>query len=105
MKTGVISAVIFFCTALSSPTLAQEAMKEMKMMEAKKETIKSVSCDPACGFSVRSHDDAELVAIVKEHAKKHHSMDMKDEDVRKMMKEEMVEHMHDKKMDGDSEKK
>lgn len=34
------------------------------------EALKEVSCDPKCGFSVKSHDEKEIMDIVKQHAKK-----------------------------------
>jgi predicted small metal-binding protein len=71
----------------------------MKMAE-KKMALKSVTCDPTCGFSVRSHDEQELISIVQAHAKKHHNQNMTEADVRKMMKEEMME-----KKEMDMEKK
>lgn len=53
--------------------------------------LKSVSCDPACGFSVKSHDESEIVSIVQMHSKKHHDKEISEADVKKMMKDEMVE--------------
>lgn len=47
------------------------------------EKFKKIACDPTCGFEVRSHDEGELVNIVKLHAKKFHNMDISDADVRK----------------------
>jgi predicted small metal-binding protein len=48
--------------------------------------LKKVECDPKCGFMVQSHDEKELIEIVKQHAKKHHEKTVSDEDVKKMMK-------------------
>ncbi len=50
-------------------------------------TLKEVSCDPKCGFSVKSHDEKEIIEIVKQHAKKSHSMSISDKDVEGKMKE------------------
>lgn len=50
------------------------------------EELKSVSCDPKCGFEIKSHDEKEIVSIVKNHAKNSHKMSINDNDVRKMMK-------------------
>ena len=62
---------------------------------AKKETknemaapIKSVTCPAPCEFSVRSHDEKELISIIKTHAKKKHKMTMTDKQVKDMMKTE-----------------
>lgn len=38
--------------------------------------LKEFSCDDACGFSVRSRDDKEIMSAVTSHMKKHHP-DMK----------------------------
>ena len=97
MITRLLVAAVAFSLSFSSLALAQDAAKKEMKMENKKETLKSVSCDPACGFSVRSHDEKELISMVKEHAKTHHNMDMTDEQVRKMMKEEKMDHTMDKK--------
>ena len=79
--------VVGLAFSLSSAAFAQEAMKK----EAKKEdkqALKSVVCDPTCGFMVRSHDETELVAIVMDHAKEHHDMDLTGKEIKGMMKTE-----------------
>jgi predicted small metal-binding protein len=48
--------------------------------------LKSVSCDPACGFKVQSHDEQELTDIVIAHAKKTHTIGVTAKDVRAKMK-------------------
>ncbi len=48
--------------------------------------LKSVSCDPACGFKVQSHDEQELTDIVIAHAKKAHNADITAKDVKAKMK-------------------
>lgn len=50
------------------------------------EALKEVSCDPMCGFSVKSHDEKEIVEIAKQHAKKKHNMSISDKDVESKMK-------------------
>lgn len=50
--------------------------------------LKKVSCDPMCGFTIQSHDEEEVVDMVKTHGKKAHNMDLKREDV--MMKMQYV---------------
>ena len=77
--------VVGFAFSLSSSAFAQEAMKK----ESKKEdeqALKSVACAPTCGFMVHSHDESELVAIVIDHAKEHHDMDMTEKEIKGMMK-------------------
>ncbi|MGV8056911.1 MAG: DUF1059 domain-containing protein [Smithellaceae bacterium] len=48
--------------------------------------LKKIECAPACGFTVQSHDEKELIDITKQHAKKYHDKTVTDEDVKKMMK-------------------
>lgn len=49
-------------------------------------SLKKIECDPTCGFMVRSHDERELVEIVKEHAKESHNMSVTEKDIRDKMK-------------------
>ena len=110
---GILVAAIVLAFSLPALALSQEAVKkETKVMEKKmemkehmKEGLKSVSCDPSCGFSVRSHDEKELTAMVKEHAKTHHNMDMTDEQVRGMMKDVKMEKEVEKKIEMKEEHK
>ena len=48
--------------------------------------LKSIECDPKCGFMVRSHDEKEVMNIAKTHQKSAHKMDATDKDLRKKMK-------------------
>lgn len=48
--------------------------------------LKKVECDPLCGFMVRTHDEKELIEIVKAHAKKAHNMTVSDKEVKDKMK-------------------
>ena len=49
--------------------------------------LKSISCDPICGFMVRSHDEDELVEVIKVHAKKMHpDFEASEEEIRAMIK-------------------
>jgi predicted small metal-binding protein len=51
------------------------------------ENLKSISCEPTCGFMVRSHDENELVEMIKAHvAKKHPGTEMTEEDIKAMIK-------------------
>ncbi len=47
---------------------------------------KQVTCDPACGFQIKSHDEGEIKRFVKEHAKTAHHQNITGKDVEKMMK-------------------
>lgn len=96
MLAALLTVAFTSVTFSDDPQKAEkkEAPKEAKM------AIKSVSCDPDCGFMVRSHDEMEIVNIVKMHAKAHHNKDVTDDEVRGMMKtKEMKEGMpkHDMK--------
>lgn len=46
----------------------------------------SVECDPTCGFMIRSHDNVELVSIIKNHVHSAHQQTLSDQDVREKMK-------------------
>jgi predicted small metal-binding protein len=45
-------------------------------------TFKRVECDPPCGFMVKSHDEREVIELVKQHAKKVHNMDVTEKDIK-----------------------
>ena len=85
MMTRILPAALVVALMVSFATFA--SAQEMKK-EAKKETmeVKSVSCDPQCGFKVQSHDEQELTDIVIAHAKKAHNMDITAKDVKAKMK-------------------
>src|SRR5712691_11325579 len=99
MKKQFISAVLLLglTLAFSAFSLAQDAAKsdaaKEQKMEASKDAksmgpLKSITCDPACGFMVRSHDEKEVIAMAKSHAKKKHKMDLTDAKAKEMMKSE-----------------
>ena len=49
--------------------------------------LKKISCDPKCGFEVKSHDENELVSITMAHAKRFHSdLKVSEKDIKKMIK-------------------
>jgi predicted small metal-binding protein len=50
------------------------------------EKMKSITCDPECGFMVRSHDENEVMDVAKKHAKDMHEMDASEEELKGMMK-------------------
>ena len=53
------------------------------------EQLFSVSCDPKCGFMVKSHDKDEAVGHAMQHAsKKHPEMKVTVDQVREMVKAE-----------------
>jgi len=51
------------------------------------EKLKSISCDPMCGFMVQSHDEKEAMNFAKAHLKNVHKQTMSDDEVRKKMKD------------------
>lgn len=49
--------------------------------------LKSITCDPACGFMVRSHDEEEVVRMTMEHVKTMHpDQEMTPDQIRAMVK-------------------
>jgi predicted small metal-binding protein len=49
--------------------------------------LKTITCDPMCGFMVRSHNEDELVEMAKAHAKKMHpDMKMSENEIKAMIK-------------------
>jgi predicted small metal-binding protein len=49
------------------------------------EQMKKLECKTPCEFMVKSHDEREIIAIAKEHARKYHKMEMTDEQARQMI--------------------
>ena len=78
--------VVALAFAFATTTFAQDKKETKK--EQKTTALKSVSCDPSCGFMCRSHDEKELTSVIQKHAKKAHNMDMTDKQVKDMMKTE-----------------
>jgi len=67
MNRKLIAALCALVVGFSATTLAvagDTAKSDAPMYAAK--------CPPSCDFSVKSRDKAEVVAILKEHAKTHH---------------------------------
>lgn len=66
------------------PYVLPQGRKEVNIMEKE---LKSISCNPLCGFMVRSHDEEELIEMAIAHGKKKHpEMKMTEEQVRSMIK-------------------
>jgi predicted small metal-binding protein len=53
---------------------------------AAKAPMYTAACPDPCSFSVSSHDKAEVIAVLQEHAKKGHSMTLSDKDAEAMVK-------------------
>ena len=87
--------VIVVAIAFATPTFAQESThqgmkkdEKMEMTKAEKTMgpLKSISCDPGCGFSIQSRDEKEIFSVVKNHVKKVHHMDITEKKAKEMMK-------------------
>jgi predicted small metal-binding protein len=50
------------------------------------EQMKKIECPAPCNFSVKSHDEKEIVEMAMQHAKKSHNMTITEADVKKMIK-------------------
>jgi len=49
--------------------------------------MKQIECDPSCGFTVKSHDEDEVVKMAMEHIRnKHPDMELSEEDAKGMVK-------------------
>ena len=86
-RIGAAMIALVLMASFSTASFAGDAKKEMKS-EAAMGPMKTVSCPAPCEFSVRSHDEKEIISIVKMHAKKKHKKDMTDKQIREMMKTE-----------------
>ncbi len=47
------------------------------------EQMKKIECPAPCNFSVKSHDEKEIVEMTMQHAKKIHNMSITEQDVKK----------------------
>jgi predicted small metal-binding protein len=41
-----------------------------------------IECDPACAFSVQSHEEQEVLDMAQDHVKNKHHMETSEEDMR-----------------------
>lgn len=71
--------------ARPAPLLRTLSRKEMSTMTG---TFKKVECDPPCGFMVKSHDEKEVIDLVKQHVKKIHNKDIAEKDIRSKIRSE-----------------
>ncbi len=87
MKRKLFGAALALVLALGLSAVVRSA-DEGKMEKGKMEKgdLMTVACDPACGFSVSSRDEKELIRIVKVHAKTHHDKELTNEEVKAMIK-------------------
>ncbi len=62
----------------------EKKREEVNTVAAK---LKKVECDPKCGFAIQGHYEKEVVDVAMQHAKKAHSMNLTEKDVKDMMKD------------------
>ncbi|MBI4895603.1 MAG: DUF1059 domain-containing protein [Candidatus Aenigmarchaeota archaeon] len=48
--------------------------------------MKSIECNPDCGFMIRSHEQEEVLSVAKIHAKIQHRLNPTFNELKKMMK-------------------
>ena len=85
MKKQMFAALFALACGLSLTTLA--VATDAAKSEESKAPMYGAKCPEPCSFSVKSHDKAEVVAILKEHAKTHHDgMVLTDEQAEGMVK-------------------
>ena len=90
MKNKILAGVITLALACSFAALrAEEAKKDVsKPATEVKAPMYMAACPAPCEFSVCSHDKKEVAAVLKDHAKSQHHMDMSDKDAEGMIKEQ-----------------
>lgn len=90
MKRNPSSLALACTLALALTATVSSRADEKAVADAKapapKEPMYSAACPSPCEFSVKSHDKAEVAAVLKTHAKAHHHMDMSDKDAEGMIK-------------------
>lgn len=48
--------------------------------------MKKLECPSPCNFSVKSHDEKEIIEMAKQHAKKSHNMEISEKELKSMIK-------------------
>jgi predicted small metal-binding protein len=48
--------------------------------------MKKLECPSPCSFSIKSHDEKEIIEMAMQHAQKKHNMKATEEDLKKMIK-------------------
>ena len=93
MKNKILAGFITLALACSFAVLRAEDPKPKAKTDDNKPATEAkapmymASCPAPCEFTVRSHDRKEVAAVLKEHAKSHHHMDMSDKDAEAKIKE------------------
>lgn len=86
MKAKSLAVTTAFAFALVFATVGRTEDKPKEKAPASSEPTYTVTCPGPCDFKVSGHDKAEVIAIVKAHAKSHHKADMSDKEVEAMIK-------------------
>jgi predicted small metal-binding protein len=87
MKNRILIGMITLGLACSFAALrAEDAKKDDKAADVQTARY-SASCSAPCTFTVSGNDKKEVIAKLKEHAKKDHHMDLSDKDAEAMVKE------------------
>jgi predicted small metal-binding protein len=84
----VIASALTLALAFALGLRAEEKTKE-KMKSAEKpakEMNYTAECPGSCVFSIKSHDKTEVAAILREHARSQHHIEMSDQDVETAIK-------------------
>ncbi len=86
MKRNLTSALIALAL-VGSATVVAFGTEAPKSEEAPR-PLYMAKCPSPCDFTVKSHDKAEIVSLLKQHAKDHHDgMVLSDADASAMVKE------------------
>lgn len=86
MKRYLPAALITSAAALSLATLGVSEEKAKNHDAKDAAPVYAAACPSPCDFSVKSHDKAEVAAVIRQHAKAHHNMDMSEKDAEAMVK-------------------
>lgn len=84
----LLASALVLTLAFALGVRAEEKAKE-KMKSAEKpakEMNYTADCPGPCEFSVKSHDKAEVAAILKDHARAQHHIEMSDQDLETAIK-------------------
>ncbi|MBS0664345.1 MAG: DUF1059 domain-containing protein, partial [Verrucomicrobia bacterium] len=82
-----LTAALLALAFVGSATVVAFATEAPKSDEPAK-PLYMAKCPSPCDFTVKSHDKAEIVSLLKQHAKDHHNgMELSDADANGMVKE------------------
>jgi len=64
-------------------TISRLNVKEVMDMATQ---LKKIECPAPCSFSVKSHDEKEIIELAMQHAQKKHNMKISEKEVKEMIK-------------------